>query len=131
MGFVQIVQIIVGLGILNVWLFRRDKATSFRGGATTSMLEEFKYYGLSQNMMMLVGFMKVTLALVVLGGLYLPTLTSIGAAGLGFFMVAAVTMHVKKRDSLVQTLPSVVMLGLCIYLTASSSPSVFSIASRL
>ena len=42
----QIAQVIVGLGLLNVWLVRFNKSTEYRGGAAANMREEFATYGL-------------------------------------------------------------------------------------
>ncbi len=42
----SIAQLIIALGILNVWLLRFNKATSYRGGAAKNMTEEFATYGL-------------------------------------------------------------------------------------
>ncbi len=41
--------------VLNVWLFRFSKATIYRGGDATNMLEEFAAYGLSNSIAYLVG----------------------------------------------------------------------------
>ena len=35
---VPICQIVVGCGLLNVWLLRFNQATSYRGGSASSML---------------------------------------------------------------------------------------------
>ena len=43
----KILSIIVGLTVINVWLFRSGKATSYRGGNASSLMEEFEVYGLS------------------------------------------------------------------------------------
>jgi hypothetical protein len=37
-------QIVVALGLLNVWLLRANKPTSWRGGEAKNMLEEFRTY---------------------------------------------------------------------------------------
>ena len=39
-------QLIVAVGILNVWLLRSGRATPFRGGDARSLREEFAAYGL-------------------------------------------------------------------------------------
>jgi len=41
-----IFQIIVPLGIFNVWLLRIGKTTSYRGGDARTLKEEFAVYGL-------------------------------------------------------------------------------------
>ena len=39
-------QVIVGLGLLNVWLLRFGKATPYRGSSAETMHQEFAVYGL-------------------------------------------------------------------------------------
>jgi hypothetical protein len=104
-----IVQLIVGLGILNVWLIRRNRPTPFRGGLKSNMQEEFSHYGLPKWSVWPVGLSKVSLAFMILGGVYLPALTAVGALGLGLFMLGAVVMHLKVRDTFLQTLPALFM----------------------
>ena len=43
----KILSVIVGLTVINVWLFRSAKSTSYRGGNASSLIEEFEVYGLS------------------------------------------------------------------------------------
>jgi hypothetical protein len=49
-------QIIVGASILNVWLIQNKTSTRWRGGNATTILEEFKAYGLSKSLYYIVGF---------------------------------------------------------------------------
>lgn len=42
----SIAQLIIALGILNVWLLRFNKATVYRGGGAKNMKQEFAAYGL-------------------------------------------------------------------------------------
>jgi hypothetical protein len=125
-----VLQVIVGLGILNVWLVRRNWDTPFRGGRAKNMAEEFQTYGLPGWAVPVVGVFKVSLALLILGGLINPQLTALGATGLGLFMLGAVVMHVKVQDSLVQTLPAFIMLVFCGILAMGSSPDIVTLASR-
>lgn len=41
-----LLQVIVGLGLLNVWLVRGRSATSYRGGTSGTLRDEFAAYGL-------------------------------------------------------------------------------------
>ena len=40
----KILSVIVGLTVINVWLFRSGKSTSYRGGDANSLMEEFVVY---------------------------------------------------------------------------------------
>ena len=42
----KIFSVFVGLTVINVWLFRSEKNTLFRGGNAGNLLEEFEVYGL-------------------------------------------------------------------------------------
>ncbi len=39
-------QVVVALGILNVWIIRFNRSTQYRGGGAQNMREEFQAYGL-------------------------------------------------------------------------------------
>jgi len=54
-------QLIVAVGILNVWMLRSRRATPFRGGDARSLREEFAAYGLPFWFMCVVGALKVGL----------------------------------------------------------------------
>jgi len=103
-------QIIVALGIFNVWVVRPGRATPFRGGNAKNMREEFAVYGLPAWFMILVGTLKLMCATLLLAGLWFPTLTQPAAIALAVLMLGAVSMHVKVRDPLKKALPSVCVL---------------------
>ena len=42
----MILQLIISVGLINVWFFRVNKATDYRGGNAKNMQEEFLAYGL-------------------------------------------------------------------------------------
>jgi hypothetical protein len=112
LSLANLLQIIVGLGLLNVWLVRRRSATSYRGGAAKTLQEEFATYGLPGFAFYLVGALKVGAALVLIAGVWL-TLPVQAAAGLvAVLMLGAVAMHVKVGDPVVKSLPAVLMLAM-------------------
>ena len=59
----RISMITVAAVVLNVWLFRFGKATIYRGGDATNMIEEFAVYGLNETMVYLVGGLKILAAI--------------------------------------------------------------------
>ena len=59
-----IIQIIVAFGLLNVWLVRSKKTTAYRGGNSNTIIEEFAEYGLPVWFCYLIGFLKITAAIV-------------------------------------------------------------------
>jgi hypothetical protein len=108
----QICQIIVGCGLLNVWLLRFNKSTAYRGGTAANMLEEFAAYGLPAWSCYLVGFLKVTSAFALLAGL-IPALSVLvlpAAVIVALLMTGAVAMHVKVGDPFKKSLPALSVL---------------------
>ncbi|NBD38325.1 MAG: DoxX family protein [Verrucomicrobia bacterium] len=107
-------QVVIGLGILNVWLLRFGKSSPWRGGEATNMKEEFAAYGLSPTVMYLVGFLKVLCAGLLLAGIWLEVLVLPGALGMTFLMLGAVAMHLKVEDPPKKSLPAGTLLVLSV-----------------
>jgi hypothetical protein len=75
---VLIAQLVVAFAGLNVWILRFGKATSWRGGEATNMKEEFAVYGLPDWFMLTVGFLKISLAALLVAGVWVPAFTMLG-----------------------------------------------------
>jgi hypothetical protein len=117
---VLLLQIIVALGLLNVWLLRFNKATAYRGGQATTMREEFAAYGLPVWFCYLVGFLKVGSALALLAGIFLPELVFPAAALIAVLMAGALAMHVKVKDPVIKSLPALLVLVMCLVILAGT-----------
>ncbi|MFN0126716.1 MAG: DoxX family protein [Verrucomicrobiales bacterium] len=111
--FLIALQLIVGLGILNVWLFRARKATPYRGRDSKSLREEFAAYGLPFWFMCVIGVLKVGLALALIAAIWVHSLAQPAAIGLGVLMLGAFVMHLKVKDPVQKALPSVAVLAMC------------------
>jgi len=109
-----VAQIVIALGIFNVWVLRYGKATAYRGGSARNMREEFAAYGLPFGVMCLIGGLKVALAIALIVGIWVPTLVMPAAIGMAALMVGAIGMHLKVGDPPMKALPAVCMLGLSI-----------------
>ena len=96
-------KLIVGLSILNVWLIQPKKATKWRGGNAKTIIEEFEVYGLSKTVCYVVGFLKVSLALILLASIKFESLTLIGSIGLALLLLGSVIFHIKVKDELLFT----------------------------
>jgi hypothetical protein len=107
-----IIQVIIALGIFNVWILRFGKSTDWRGGAAKSMKEEFEFYGLPGWFMPLIGFLKLLLAVLLIAGIWIPDVTMPAAIGMAILMLGAVSMHVKVKDPPKKSLPAFTMLVL-------------------
>ncbi|MDF1816349.1 MAG: DoxX family protein [Verrucomicrobiales bacterium] len=108
-----ILQVILGLGILNVWFVRNAKATRYRGGDAANLKEEFSNYGLPEWAFYLVGFMKVGCAIALLAGIWFPALVTPAAGLLALLMLSALGAHLKVKDPAVKSLPAIAMLAMC------------------
>lgn len=118
--FFSALQVIVALGLLNVWLLRFHRATPYRGGASTNMAQEFAAYGLPSWFCYAVGATKVLCAVLLLLGLWIPALVLPATATLTVLMLGALTMHAKVRDPLQKSLPALAVLLMCLVLSVQS-----------
>ncbi len=111
---VPALQVAIALGLINVWIVRKGRATKYRGGSAQNMKEEFIAYGLPVWSMYIVGFLKIVIALVMLVVAFLPHfMYPFGLSALALLVVlmsGAVVMHMKVKDSFVKTLPAILML---------------------
>ncbi len=103
----KIAQTGSALWILNVWFNRFNKDTGYRGGDAKNMKEEFEEYGFSETTMYAVGAAKVSLASMMLVGLFVPKLTRPASTGLAAFMLGAIGMHIKVKDPLKRSIPAI------------------------
>jgi uncharacterized membrane protein YphA (DoxX/SURF4 family) len=108
----RVTQSAAALWILNVWFNRFNKDTGYRGGGATNMTEEFEEYGIPKNAMYAVGAVKVSLAVLMLVGNFVPKLTRPASLGLAAFMVGAMGMHFKVNDPMKRSLPAISVLSL-------------------
>ena len=112
----NVVQIIVALGLVNVWVLRFRKKTPYRGGSSETLPEEFASYGLPPWSLWLVGSLKLGCAVLFLAGIWWSKAVAPAAIVLTVLMLGAIFMHVKVRDPLVRSLPATLMLGMSVFL---------------
>lgn len=119
-AIITLLQVVVAMGLLNVWLVRFHRATSYRGGQSKNMLEEFSVYGLPPWFCYVVGAIKILCAGLLLAGLWIPSLVFPAAATLTVLMLGALAMHAKVRDPLQKFLPALAVLVMCGTISAQS-----------
>jgi len=107
-----VLQLVVGLGLLNVWLLRAKSPTGYRGGAATSLRDEFAAYGLPAFAFFVVGALKISAAVILIAGVWFALPVRIAAAVVAALMVGAIGMHVKVGDPVKRAVPATVMLAL-------------------
>ncbi|MDE0899646.1 MAG: DoxX family protein [Longimicrobiales bacterium] len=103
-------QIIIALGIANVWILRADRSTPYRPEGASSLAEEFTRYGLPDWVRRAVGITKLALAAALVAGIYFSSLATTAAVLMALLMVAAVIAHIRIRDPWTKALPASLML---------------------
>lgn len=103
------IQIIVAVSVAYVWIFRYD-----------NIIKEFKLFGLSDLTRSFVGAAKISLATIIIMGIWYPTLIPIPSALMGLFMLAAQYFHYKIKNHFLKRIPSLILMILCIFLTLAS-----------
>ena len=107
-----VTQIVAALWILNVWILRFNKETEYRGGDAQNMREEFENYGIPSWAMYLIGATKLSLAVLLLIGVWVEGLVRPSAVGLALLMAGAISMHVRVGDHLKKSAPAISVVTL-------------------
>jgi uncharacterized membrane protein HdeD (DUF308 family) len=105
-----VLQVVISLGLLNVWLIRPKRETAYRGGHAKTLFDEFHVYGLPTWSFFAVGALKIVFAILLILGVWLSSFTVPAAIGIAILMAGAVLMHAKVRDPVRKAIPSAVML---------------------
>jgi hypothetical protein len=94
-------QIIVTVSVVYVWTFRFH-----------NVLKEFKQFGLSDLTRNIVGATKISLATLLVAGIWHPSLVLIPSILMGLLMVGAQYFHFKISNPFIKHLPSLILLVL-------------------
>lgn len=113
-------KVIIFISIINVWFFRFNKKTSYRGGDAASMKAEFASYGLSETMVYLIGSLKVLSAVSLIVSIWVAELAVPAAALMAILMLGAIFMHFKIKDPLMKSLPAFIFLLLSLLIISYS-----------
>ena len=101
-------QIIIALGIFNVWIIRRDRPTPFRPEGAGGIRDEFEAYGLPAWAWKAVGATKLTLAVLLLVGIAVPAIAQLAAGAMvkapmssavAIFMANLLVVSVMRRSN--------------------------------
>jgi uncharacterized membrane protein YphA (DoxX/SURF4 family) len=113
LSILNLLQAIVGLGLLNVWLVRARSATAYRGGKAQTLREEFDAYGLPSAAFYIVGGLKVAAGLVLVLGLWMDLPVQLASGVVAGLMLGAIAMHAKVGDPAKRSLPAALVLLMC------------------
>ena len=105
----KLVQMTLAISVAYVWIFRFH-----------SVVEEFKEFGLSDITRNFVGATKISMATLLVVGIWYPSLVFIPSILMGLFMVAAQYFHFKVRNPFNKHLPSLILLILCVFIAFRS-----------
>ena len=108
-----LLKLIVSFTIINVWTLRANKSSIYRGGESVDLVSEFLSYGLSVNLMYLVGAIKVIAALLLFLSVIFKKLELIPLIIISVLMIGAIYFHFSINDTLIKSFPAALMLLLC------------------
>ena len=108
--FLSLMQIIVGLSVAYVWIFRFH-----------NVVVEFKQFGLNDLTRNIVGASKVALATLLIAGIWYSSLVQIPSILMGLFIIGAQYFHFKVKSPFIKRLPSLILLILCAIIALVSS----------
>ena len=112
---VTVLQIAIAVVIIAVWIFRPRLETSFRAGNAKNIFEEFAVYGLPKWSVYAIGLTKLTLAILLIVGIWYSSLVQFAALGMGVLMAGAGTCPFKRKsEPLSRATPATLMLVMCI-----------------
>jgi hypothetical protein len=98
-------QIVVALSVAYVWIFRFH-----------NVLKEFELFQLSDVVRNFVGVLKISIATLLIVGIWFPSLILIPSLLMGGFMLGAQFFHFKVKNPFIKHLPSLLLLILCAFI---------------
>ena len=104
-NLIHIAQATVAISVVYVWVFRFH-----------NVLKEFKQFGLSDMTRNMVGAAKISLATLLIVGIWHSSLVLISSVLMGVFMIGAQYFHFKVSNPLIKHLPSLILLILCAFI---------------
>ena len=106
---IKLAQLTVAVSVAYVWIFRFQ-----------NVLKEFKQFGLNDLTRNLIGATKISLATLLVAGIWYPSLVLIPSVIMGLLMVSAQYFHFKINNPFIKHLPSLILLILCAFIALSS-----------
>lgn len=100
-------QMIIAISIVIVWVFRFD-----------NIVKEFKQYGLSDLVRSMVGAAKISLATLLVVGIFYQKVVFVSSLLMAFLMVCALLAHIKVRNPFKKYIPSFLLLVLSLFVAA-------------
>ena len=108
-NLINLSKIIVAISVVFVWTFRYH-----------NVLKEFVQFGLNDLTRNIVGTTKISLATLLVVGIWYSSLVLIPSILMGILMISAQYFHFKLRNPFIKHLPSLILLFLSIFIAYSS-----------
>jgi len=105
---VILAQLVIAFSVVFVWVFRFD-----------NIVKEFKQYGLPDLIRTMVGAAKISLATLLVAGIWYPSLVLIPALLMALLMVAAQIAHIRAKNPWHKYVPSFILLLLSLFVAAA------------
>jgi DoxX-like family len=106
-------QLLIAGSVVFVWIFRLD-----------GIVKEFEEYHLSATIRNMVGALKISLATLLVAGIWYHSLVFIPAIVMAILMACAVFAHVAVKHAALRSAPAFVLLLLSLYVAISSRGAV-------
>ncbi len=107
-NLINLSQIIVAISVVYVWTFRFH-----------NVLREFEQFGLSDLTRNIVGAIKISLATLLIVGIWYSSLVLIPSILMGLLMIGAQYFHFKISNPLIKHLPSLFLLSMSAFIAYS------------
>jgi hypothetical protein len=107
--FVILAQVVVAISVYFVWIFRFH-----------NVVKEFEEFGLGDVVRNFVGASKISIAALLIVGVWQSSYVFISSILMGLFMIAAQYFHFKVKNPFIKHLPSLVLLILCAFIALQS-----------
>jgi len=108
-NLIKLTQMTVAISVAYVWIFRFH-----------NVVKEFNQFGLSDLTRNFVGATKISLATLLVVGIWDSSLVFIPSILMGLFMITAQYFHFKIKNPSIKHLPSLLLLILCAFIALQS-----------
>ena len=102
-------QLVVAISVVIVWVFRRE-----------NIIVEFEQYGISDIIRNIVGASKISLATILILGIWYNEFLIASSLAMAFLMICAQYFHIKVRNPFSKFIPSLCLLILCLFIAAKN-----------
>jgi hypothetical protein len=102
------IQILIAVSVWMVWVLRFD-----------NIVKEFEHFGYPTWFRSLVGALKISLAALLIAGIWFPPLVFYSAVSMAILMVGAQLTHLRVKNPMTKFIPSFVLLTLSLVVAYS------------